>query len=87
MGTLNMTSVTKELNFNFLKDLFIDLFWEKESTSGEQEEKEREFQVDSMLSTDPNVGFDFRTLRSWLKPKTRVRGSTNCATQVLQNEF
>ena len=34
------------------------------------------------LSAEPNVGLNLMTLRSWLKPKLRVRHLTDWATQV-----
>ena len=41
---------------------------EKEKTQGGAGEE----QADSMLSTEPNMGFNIMTLRSWPEPKSRV---------------
>ena len=72
---------------------------EKESTSrgsGREREKERETdrQTDSLLSREPNVGFDPRTLESWnhdlsqrqtlnqLSPSGTPRGRDLCKIYV-----
>ena len=50
-----------------------------------QKETERESQANSTLSTEPNVGLDPTTLRSWYEPKIKSGPSTNCATQEPHN--
>jgi len=50
-----------------------------------QRERERETLAGSMLSAEPDVGFDLKTLRSCSEPKPRVGGLMDCATQVPQN--
>ena len=42
-------------------------------------------QVDSVLSAEPNVGLDRRTLRSCPEPKSRVQHLTDWATQTPQD--
>ena len=42
----------------------------------------REFQADSMMSTEPTVGLDLITLRSLPEQKSRFSYLTDCATQV-----
>ena len=73
-------------HFSFLNNflMFIYVFFERESLSGggAEREKERESQAGYTLSTEPNTGLDFTTLRSWPEPKSRVRRLTNWATQT-----
>ena len=45
-----------------------------------------ESQADSMLNVEPDMSLDPRTLRSQPEPKPRVGHSTDCATQVPQNQ-
>jgi len=49
-----------------------------------EQEGGRETQADSVLSTEPNAGLSFITLRSQPEPKPRVRCLTDCATQESQ---
>ena len=50
-----------------------------ERTEGEGE---RESSASSPLSKEPEEGLDLTTLRSWPEPKSRVRCSTDWATQT-----
>ena len=45
-------------------------------------QREIEYQADSELSIEPDVGLDFMTLRSLSELKSSVGHSTDCATQV-----
>ena len=58
--------------FFFLKNSL--LFWERESGRAEGE---KESQADSPLSSEPEVGLNLPTLRSWPVLKTRVGYLTN----------
>ena len=61
-------------SFFFKKDFFIYLR-KREGTGGraEGEGEERESQADFSLSTEPGLGLDLPTLRSWPKPRSRLR--------------
>ena len=48
-----------------------------EGGAEEERQEEREFQVGSMLSMEPNMGLNLMTLRSWPEPKSRVGCSAN----------
>jgi len=67
------------------KDLFI--IRERPQEQEGQKEREREPQADSTLSTEPLVGFDLTTLRSWPEPKPGAIRLTECATQATPREF
>ena len=55
----------------FKRYLFIYLFiWEREKKWGC---RGRESQADSFLNTEPNVGLNSTTLRSWPEPKSRAQ--------------
>lgn len=51
-----------------------------------EREEERETQADCALYTDPHMGLDFRTLRTWLELKPRVECPKDWATQASQNQ-
>ena len=59
---------------------------ESEHREWREAERERESQADSPLSSEP-TRTDFMTLRSWPKPKPRVRHSINWATQAPQTFY
>ena len=65
------------LHYLFLKDFICE--WERVHIGGGAEGKG---QANSALSTEPNVGFDLLTLRSWPEQKSRVRCSTDWGTQA-----
>ena len=63
------------------------LFWKERGCtwaceSGGDGQRERNPQADSALSREPNVELSPRTWRSWPEQKSRVRCSTDWATQV-----
>ena len=62
-----------------------------QAREGAERQGGRERQVDSPLNVEPHVGIDkgldLRTLRSWLELKSRVRPSTDWATQVLHAQY
>ena len=49
----------------------------KHSQGRGRERRERESQAGSTPSTEPDVGLDLTTMRSWPEPKSRVRHLTN----------
>ena len=78
----------KEVILNFLKYLFIYVCWFMliASRGGTERERERESQVGSTLSAQiPTRGSIPQTMRPWPEPKSRVRSSTNWATQAFHS--
>lgn len=74
--------------FRVTSFICLSVCWEKGIASAWAREwvegRERESQAGSMLSTEPNIGLRFTTLRLWPKLKSRVWPSTNWAIQVPQ---
>ena len=76
--------------FFYIND-FINLFiiyllkrfiWERDHEQEGQREREREIQADSMLSAEPDMGLDLKTLRSGPELKSRVGHLTHWATKA-----
>ena len=75
--------------FIFLMFLYFIIYFEREREQGRGRERGRE-RIPSRLctvSTEPDVGSNSQTVRSWREPKSRVQRLTNWATQVPLNKY
>ena len=81
-----LLSISYVINFVNIFFLFLSLFWEREHEKGQVRgrgvEGERKPQAGSTLSSKLDMGLDPTTLGSWLELKSRIRCSTDWATQA-----